>query len=166
MKELSIKDYKVYLDDSAYDILNYYTWRIIERKDYDTKYCARCVKVEGKKVNVYLHRLVAGVPQFFHVDWLNCNHLDCTSENILITDKNKIQYQYTPFSGKSNFQGVKWCGYYGLWEANFHGMTVGYYANEIDAARAYNVKSMEIYRDRCNINSIEIMKEFAKNNGY
>ena len=169
MKEILLTRHKLtYVDDDAYEILAYYPWNSWVY-GWEKKFviAGRSVVLNGTTFSIYLHRLIAGVPQCFGVKAINKNRLDNTHENLLIYDKKGNNYKFTPFTGKSNFKGVKWNGWYGLWEANYHKLTIGFYANEVDAARAYNVKMKEIYpicgRDR--LNSIPIMNQFLRNNG-
>ena len=169
MKEILLTKNKLtYVDDEAYETLSHYPW-VCYRAGWAKRdpIAARSIFLYGTRFSVYMHRLVAGVPQCFKVKWLNENRLDNTYENLQISDKKGNVYKFTPFTGKSEFDGVKWNGWHGMWEASYFKMTIGFYPNEVDAARAYNVKMKEIYpicgRDR--LNTIQIMNKYLKNNG-
>jgi len=169
MKEILLTKNKItYVDDEAYEILAYYGWNCYEYGWREkVTIAARSVFLNGKRISVYLHRVLAGVPQCFSVKPINGNRLDNVHENLQILDKAGNKYKFTPFTGKSSFKGVVWNGWYGLWEAKFFKMSIGFYKNEVDAARAYNVKIREIYPhpNRNRINSIPIMNKYLKNNG-
>jgi len=160
-----------YVDDEAYEILSYYPWNsyVYGWGDKKSVIAARPVflKESGAKLSLYLHRLIAGVPQIFGVKHINKNVLDNKHENLQIHDENGNNYFYPPFTGKTKFKGVKWNGWHGLWEATFFKLSIGLYPNEVDAARAYNVKIREIYPNasRLRLNSIPIMNRYLKNNG-
>ena len=166
MKEILLTEHKLtYVDDEAYEVLSYYPWNsyVFWRK---STIAARPVFLDGKRFSLYLHRLIAGVPQCFKVKWINGNRLDNTYENLQICDSNGNKYSFLPFTGTSTFKGVKWNAWHGLWEAKFYKMSIGFYANEADAARAYNVKIREIYPKpgRGRLNSIPIMNRYLKYN--
>ena len=162
-----------YVDDDAYEILSYYPWNsYVYGWKKKSVIAARPVflKETGKRTSLYLHRMLAGVPQCFRVKHVNKNLLDNTHENLRICDENGNVYKFKPFTGKTTFKGVKWNGWHGLWEATFHKLSIGLYPNEVDAARAYNVKMREIdpnssTRSKFPINTIPIMNNYLKNNG-
>ena len=164
MKELILtKSYYTRVDDRAGEILDHYTWYANE-KNRTTAF--RSVYIHGWTYTLYLHRLICGVPQCFGVKWLNENRLDNQYENFAIIDGLGNRYKFKPFTGKSDFKGVYWSAYNGLWEAKFFKMTIGYYTNEIDAARAYNKKMNEIYikPGRGRLNSIPVMNKYLRLN--
>ncbi len=171
MKELILTKNKLcHVDDAAYEILAYYPWVSLKYgwRDGETSTIGgRAVLYFGIRKTIYLHRLIAGVPQCFGVKSKSGNRLDNTHENLQIYDKKGNTYKFTPFTGKSNFDGVVWNGWHGMWEAKFHKMSIGLYSNEVDAARAYNVKMKEIYPicSRTRLNCIPIMNKYLKNNG-
>lgn len=169
MKEILLTKHKLtYVDDDAYEVLAYYPWTsFVCGWKKKTVIGARVVFLNGTRFSLYLHRLIAGVPQCFKVKWINGNRLDNTFENLKIYDAKGNNYFFTPFTGKSKFKGVKWNAWHGLWEARFFKMSIGFYSNEVDAARAYNVKMKEIYPicSRTRLNSIPIMNKYIKNNG-
>jgi len=149
-----------YVDDDAYELLHYYHWKA--HPIINGHVANRNVSIDGFVKTMYMHRIIAGVPQCFNVKWKNGNKLDNQYENLLITDKTGNVYKNKPFNGESNYKGVKWSSYYGVWEARFSGMTIGYYFNEIDAARAYNIKMVEIFKKpgRGRLNKIGIMRSY------
>jgi hypothetical protein len=170
MKKIVLtKDIMTYVDDVAYGLLSYYNWiaHNTNREYPDYIVADRTVWIDGLTRTLYLHRLIAGVPQCFNVGWKNGNRLDNTFENLVISDKLGKVYRTTPFTGKSEYKGVRWNSYYGVWEATYHGMNIGYYFNEIDAARAYNIKMTGIYKvvGRGRLNRISLMRRYLSNNG-
>ena len=173
-KEILLNKHNLtYVDDEAYEILAYYPWNsYVYGWKKKSVIAGRPVylKENGNKFSLYLHRILAGVPQCFGVRHINKNVLDNKYENLLIHDKLGNEYKFKPFTGKTTFKGVKWNAWHGLWEATFYKLSIGLYPNEVDAARAYNVKVKEIdphanVRSKFPLNSIPIMNKYLKNNG-
>ena len=176
MPEILLTKHKLtYVDDEAYEVLAYYPWNSYESGSgagwkNKTTIAGRTIFLEGTRATIYLHRVIAGVPQCFRVKFLNGNKLDNRHENLQIHDKKGNLYSFTPFTGKSEYEGVIWNKWHGLWEAQYHKLSIGFYPNEVDAARAYNVKMREIDqyaspRSKYKLNTILIMNKYLRNNG-
>jgi len=170
MKEIILtRDMKTSLDDEAWSVLKDYNWIALEcftqktdRKRFSAR---RDFHINGHRFFVYLHRQVMGVPKPFIVRHKNTEHLDNQHQNLQIEDEGGNIYHFRTFTTKSIYRGVVWDKFYGLWRAEFHGLTIGYYTVEIDAARAYNIKIKEIYGNaKRRLNTIRIMREYNRKN--
>lgn len=137
------------VDDNVYGLISGYSWVAQYSPNIKKYYARREVSLNGIRHVIYLHRLIAGVPNKFRVKHLNKRTLDNRYRNFQLLDKHKNIYKFHNFRGKSYFKGVKWSAYYGLWMAEIYGLPVGYYRYEIDAAKAYNIKLAEILKIRC-----------------
>ncbi len=162
MKEVLLtRGYKCFVDDDAFDIVNCYNWQAHVCKT--SVMASKTFFREGIRKKIFLHKLLAGVPACFKVGHLNGNSLDNQYDNLFIYDLKGNKYNFRKFSIKSKFKGVFWNGYHGLWDARFHKMTIGFYTNEIDAARAYNIKIGDIYKNERLQNKISIMRQYNLN---
>lgn len=158
---------KCFVDDNVYDVVRYYKWWTQEtRANGATNFMAkRTVAPFSMKLDVYLHRLTAGVPKCFRIRFKDENWLNYQHDNLRIEDKKGRKYQFHKFNRDSQYKGVVFDLYYGVWRAEFHKLIIGYYHNEVDAAHAYNVKIREIYKHPGRkINTITIMEHYYENN--
>ena len=169
MREIILtRGFRCFVDEPLYEVAKYYKWFVTEtHANGATNYiAARDVKIDGMKMRVYLHRLAGGVPACFRVKFKDENWLNYQYDNLQIEDKRKIKYTYREFNKESKYKGVVFDYFYGLWRAEFFKMTIGYYRNEVDAARAYNIKMRHIYKNpgRHRLNKITIMEQYEENN--
>ncbi len=170
MREIILtRGLKCFVDDDLYDVVKYYRWcaQITNHSFISTDYIAkRTVKIFNNPVKVYLHRLAAGVPRCFKVIYKDGNYLNYQYDNIRLEDRQGNKYKFHRFNLKSMYKGVVFDYYFGLWRAEFYKMVIGYYTNELDAARAYNIKMKEIYKNpgRGRLNQITIMERYEENN--
>lgn len=166
--------WKVRVDEGVYRILGDYRWSALAGHNWgdgrfsdDIGYYmgvrSRLVEWVGVKMVWSLHRQIAGVPMCFRVRPRDGDWHDMRFGNIWIGDWGDREYRYNVFSGSSVYSGVKWDRYYGLWRSEISGLVIGYYWNEIDAARAYNVKLRQIY-GKGEENDLVVMKEWLKHN--
>jgi len=136
------KNKRALVDDDLYEWLHWYNWLAMEKKGRSC-YAIRKVRVTAGVpiVVIWMHRLIAGVPKDYKIVWINGNSLDNRRSNMRILDPTGIEIDWEGSCGHSKFQGVIWDGYFGLWRVRFDNMLVGYYDNEIEAAKAWNEKA-------------------------
>jgi len=165
---LLTRNYKCFVDDDLYDIAKHYNWCAQEtRANGATNFIAkRKVTLLSMQYIVYLHKLAAGVPKCFKVSFKDGNWLNYQENNLKRTDRKGRPYHFHKFKKDSQYRGVVFDLFYGLWRAEFHKLTIGYYDNEVDAARAYNIKMREIYKNpaKNKLNVITILDRYHENN--
>jgi hypothetical protein len=103
---LNIKNHIVLIDDSDWDIVKDYHWRIY--KSFNTYYARGYLKnlpVKSQK-QIRMHRLIMDAPDGVEVDHENRNGLDCRRQNLRLITHSGNQRNKTLFD-KTGFQGVK-----------------------------------------------------------
>jgi hypothetical protein len=142
MSEIQLPGCKpVMVDDKVYLWLGVYNWSA-----NSGKYAVR--GIFGGRQKLWLHRIIAGYPFYYKVEFRNENTFDCRLSNIRIIDPAGKMCEWRGNSdGTSTFTGVVWDRKKGLWRTDVAGMDAGLWDNEIDAARAYNAKMVIIYGD-------------------
>lgn len=170
MKEIHLtKDMFANLDDEAWAVMKDYNWQAItsfgwksgQAKHY---FARRTACINGLTFNIYMHRQLMGVPKPLNVRHKNSNYLDNRHENMYIDDEWGNVYRFKKFSTQSMYKGVIWDRANGLWRAEIKNMVIGYYIVELDAARAYNLKIIEVYgRVKSRMNKIKILRDFNQN---
>lgn len=109
------------------------------------------VRICGQKKSKYLHRELFGdIPAGYVVDHINGNVLDNRRCNLrLATKQQNAQNNIGGTKGKSKYPGVSWYSKYGKWRAaiSVSGAKkhVGYYENELSAAKAAKKASIKQY---------------------
>ena len=98
--ELNIKGHIVLIDDSDWDTIKDYTWRIVKRpKLY-------YVEAYHNGKNIYMHRLLMAASDGVEDDHENHNGLDCRRRNLrLITHAGNARNSRR--KNKSGFKGVE-----------------------------------------------------------
>jgi hypothetical protein len=128
---------------------------MIGRLSLDTggyPYCALWDVERERVARIPLHRFIARAPEGLLVDHRNRNRTDARRSNLRWATPSQNSANRTPRrkrSTSSRFVGVTWHRQAGRWQAGikhrdrFHHL--GLFANEGDAARAYNRKSRELH---------------------
>ena len=127
---------------------NYYCGRICYFKD-----------IKGKPKKLLMHRLIMNTPQGMDTDHINHNKLDNKRSNLRIctTSQNMMN---TCLSSKntSGFKGVFWDKRNKKWGAHIgykkKTLYLGIFKNKINAAKAYNLKALELFKDFACLNKI------------
>lgn len=145
------------MDDDTFDWLCHWKWSIGKGR-HNLKYARRLGMnpTLGKQQFVYLHKIVAGISKNYILKFRDGNPLNLQKANLFITNLRNEPVKWFGSNNVSIFAGVKWDGYYGLWRTEFHGMDIGYFVSEMDAAEAYNKKMIEIYDGDTVLNDLNI----------
>jgi len=156
---LLTKDKVALVDDDVYEWLAQYNWSAQHNSgaSYYARRVLRGLRCKTGPTVVYLQRLIAGVPQSYEVRFRDGNALNCTRSNLHIVDAARHTIHWTAGVGKSEFLGVMWDEARGIWRTNLASMPIGFWETECDAARAYNVKAVEVYGDKAAVNKIPFM---------
>ena len=154
MKEIKLTQGKVALvDDEDYNYLNQWKWYALKRKGrrYDRWYAAR---ISSERNHIYMHRIVNNTPDGLFTDHINGNGLDNQKHNIRSCTTRQNAYNRRPY-GKSKYLGVAYIhDKYIKAQISINGVSValGVFKTEEEAARAYDIKAIEIYGEFANLN--------------
>lgn len=145
------------VDDDNFEILNQHKW--FANSDKRNMYAARNINLEnGKQKIVKMHRVIMNVadPKII-CDHINRNTLDNRKENLRtcsIAENGRNRKNMK--NSLSKYKGVCWHKYH--WEAritfNKKIMYLGGFKTEIEAALAYNKKSIELHGEFASPNTI------------
>ena len=132
------------VDADDYDELSQYKWTAA--KSPNTFYAVRSVR--GRQIR--MHRLITNAPKGLVVDHRNHNGLDNRKENLRLCTRSENACNQRPQTGRSSkYKGVCWHKTQKRWHARIHsnGVTyhLGSFKSEIEAAKAYDKKTKELF---------------------
>lgn len=158
MKEIQLSQNKVALvDDEDFDTLNQFKWSA--HKIGNNYYASRTIVVDGKHTLQYMHGAI-----------LNGKGVDHRDMNGLNNQKNNLRFCTKSENGMnmrkresatatSIYKGVSFYKPYGKWKArlmiNRKEIHLGYFDTEIEAAKAYNAKAVELFLEFANLNNVD-----------
>jgi hypothetical protein len=141
------------IDDEDYFIVSLFRWHI------NLGYAKTGIYINGKNRTLIMHRLIMSAKKEQKIDHINRNRLDnrkcnlrfCTySQNYMNQDSHK--------NSSSKYKGVYWHKRDKRWRAvigkNYKQITLGNFESEIEAAKAYNVKALELFGEFARLNII------------
>jgi hypothetical protein len=138
------------VDDEDFDWLNQWKW--LRNKD---GYAARNVRGIGY---ILAHREILGTPLGLFTDHINGNRLDNQRTNLRnCTHTENMQNRPKPPHGLTSiFKGVYWYKCRNRWRSkikcNGRTFSVGYFATETEAARAYDAKALALHGEYARLN--------------
>lgn len=110
----------------------------------------------GKHINIFLHRLVTGAEKGFVVDHINHDKLDNRRQNLRVCLFRENTLNKLKTKGTSKYKGVCWDKRASKWVAYIHPdrkmKFLGYFISEEQAARAYDTKALELFKDFSKLN--------------
>jgi len=162
MKQIPLTQGKFALvDDEYYKWLNQWKWWAV--KGTNTWYAVRNVYHNGIKTNIRMHREILGLESGDPREGDHCNHngLDNRLGNLRICTPSQNQHNRRPNKNCfSAFKGVGWHKGGSYWQARirFNGNLkhLGCFASEIEAAKAYNQKAIELFGKYAYLNSMKV----------
>jgi AP2 domain-containing protein len=144
------------VDDGDYDLVMQYRWRVHEQPHAPGRkpsgpYAIASMPRPGDgshEKNILMHVLIMG---FTGIDHENGNGLDNRRANLRPATRSQNKANTSRYSGRipgsSGFKGVYWRERDKRWHAqirvNGRGITLGYFHDEIQAARAYDAAARE-----------------------
>ena len=145
------------VDDEDYERLAGYKWFAVR---YERGYYAQRASKDskGRQRNVRMHREILGEPKGKIIDHINHNGLDNRRVNLRVATRQQNAWNKRKQRGKCSLQykGVTWLKRVGKWQArivcNGKSIFIGYFGDEIWAARAYDSKAAELYGDYAALN--------------
>ena len=144
------------VDDADFDWLNQYKWHVC-----CVSYAKRSVVDvnTGKRHEVFMHRLILGLK--YHDkrqgDHKNHNGFDNQRQNLRIcTRSQNLQNSLKTRRASSKYKGVDWYKRSKKWRAkimlNYKGYFLGCFIDEIEAAKAYDRKALELFGEFAYLN--------------
>lgn len=153
MKEIKLTRGMVALvDDEDYENVNQYHW--CANKYGINYYAVRSIKIGDKWTQQLMHWIIMGEKLIDHED---NNGLNNQRSNLRKCTYSQNQMNKRPQrNGTSIYKGVHWRAERTKWvsKIKFNEKTIrlGCFVNEIDAARAYDSKAVELFGEFANIN--------------
>ncbi len=144
------------VDDEDYDWLNQYNWNYSFRSR-GSMYVKTCITYQKIYVNLIMHRMILGYPENKIIDHKDGNTFNNQRSNLRIcTHEQNNANRINRRNSTSKYKGVIWCKRDKKWIARFENKgkrcNVGYFDNEIDAAKAYDLKSIEVHGEFAKLN--------------
>jgi len=143
------------VDAADYAWLNQWKWYY-----HKLGYAVRSVWEEHKKGLLYMHRVILNAPPDMQTDHRNMEGLDNRRCNLRLCTSSQNKMNKRKRAGcSSRYKGVcwfprdhKWKGYI---EVNGRTRNLGYFDDELDAARAYDVAARQHFREFARLNLAE-----------
>lgn len=135
------------IDDEDWPRVSALGWYAIQTKKGIWRAVASVPGTRGQR-KILLHRFLMNDPKGVQVDHINRNPLDNRKENLRLGSAPENQQNTLARGGASKFKGVSWFSRRGRWRVafNWRGKThfVGYFDDEIEAAKAYDVAAYAV----------------------
>jgi len=160
MKEIKLTQGKAALvDDDMFDYLNQWKWRYLKGKHERTGYA---VRNEGNRHNrkmIRMHVVIMKPPPGMEIDHVDLNGCNNQRYNLRICTHSQNQMNINKRrDNTSGYKGVTWNKWHHSWYAfiriNGRRISLGYFYDPKDAARAYDCKAIELFGESARINDI------------
>lgn len=138
------------VDDDIFDYLSQWTWR------YQNAGHGYAGRGEGRRM-VLMHRVIMNAPEGVEVDHRDNDGLNCQRHNLrLATHAQNMCNRLKNRRGTSQYKGVFWTPGIQKWRvmvySNYKQIRLGCFADELEAARAYDAKAKELHGDFARLN--------------
>ena len=147
------------VDPADYKRLRGYEWLVKKGRNsfYARRHAATAGKAE-KETLVYMHQEIIEVPDGMVVDHINHDGMDNRSGNLRAASysQNLCHRKKRPGTTHSKYKGIYWKKKNRKWQAciTFERKRIylGYFENEIDAAKAYDRAAMKYHGEFASLN--------------
>lgn len=163
MREIILINNKgiILVDDEDYNFLNQFRWylRRSNKRNNQLGYAQTPITINRKQTSIIMHKILIDIPNGMVIDHINHNTFDNRKSNLRIVTKSQNQMNKLPQKGKiSKFKGVNWDKNLKKWKSrcslNRKQYYLGLFEDEIDAARAYNIKAKELHGEYAYLNEV------------
>ena len=142
------------IDQDDFELVSKYNWHVFAQKGYAGTDLPR---KDGKK-KLLMHRLIMNPPDKMEIDHINGNVLDNRKKNLRICThqqncSNHRGYKKLKGVGKVKDRPLK-KPYYASIMVNYKRIHLGYFATEIEAAKAYNKGATKYFGEFAKLNDI------------
>ena len=151
--------YVAIVDDEDFGELKRYSWYALKRRHGPM--ARRMMKRDnnGKQRSVYMHRQIMQAPAGMQVDHRNHDTLDNRRANLRICTAHQNLGNMRKRPGlSSRFKGVYWVESRGKWRASISAekrtKPLGYFEDEVAAARAYNHEAILQFGEFARLNDV------------
>ena len=139
--------------------LGRYRWNAKRQGDGKSYVICNVWNAERKlHVGVRMHRLILDAPPHLYVDHINGDPLDNRRENLRLCTNAENQQNSNARRGSSQFKGVSWVVRKSNWRVAFNWQRqtyfVGYFDDELEAAKAYNAAILPLAGEFARVNAI------------
>jgi hypothetical protein len=147
------------VDEEDYEWLNKYTWKVANKFCEANRYVITIVELDGKQKTILMHRMIMKPSDGVYVDHINGNKLDNRRCNLRLCTiaENNLNKRGSSYKKSSKYKGVYKCTQT-TWLAcivhNKKQHNIGFFKNEIEAAKAYNVAAIKYHGEFARLNEI------------
>lgn len=138
------------VDKCDFDKLSQYKWYLSK-----VGYAARGETIDGKRKTIYMHRQILQTPEDKEVDHINKNKLNNCRDNIRECSRRQNNAN-RKLKSKTGFIGVEKKG--NKYRAYIKGVakriSIGYFENLTDAAKAYNQEAIKLFGEFATLNNV------------
>lgn len=141
------------IDDEDHGKVSGLTWFLAP-----TGYAVASTHVDGKIVNYYMHRLIAGADSGQKTDHRDGDRLNNRRSNLrLCTTSQNNMNSAKRANARSRQKGVYWSRQKGKWHAriklNGAATHLGFFSDEAEAGRAYNSAAKQLFGEFARLNT-------------
>jgi len=146
------------VDPDDFDRLREHKWHI--SRGGGTFYAVRTIRPHNyKRIVIKMHRQILKVPSRIFVDHINHNGLDNRKANLrpaTRTQNNRNRRKVSKAGFHSKYKGLTWYKHQNRWAvrimADRKSIFLGYFQNEINAAKAYDTAARKYFGEFANLN--------------
>lgn len=146
------------VDDEDYESISQHNWSY-SHYGYAVRRGKTSLGEDGKKI-IYMHRFIIAAGAGQTVDHINGNRLDNRKENLRICTIGENLKNRKGKNGTSKYKGVSYASDRDKWRSSISyqnkRIRIGDYDSEIEAAKAYNQKAIELHGVFARINNFDL----------